>query len=101
MRPCTYNYETPFKGFGKPRPLRLSNPDSQEKLQVGDKIAYRVTFTGLGLTLRDYWTIMKVLAKEVAYDLRKQPTPDAVLRCRRREIGEDLRYNDDFILKLA
>ena len=101
MLPCTYKYETSFQGFGKPRPLKLSNPDSQEKLQLGDKIAYRITFTGLGLTMRDYWTIMKCLAKEVANDLRKNPPYEPVLRCRLREIGEDLRYDDSFINKIA
>ena len=101
MVPCTYKYEAPFAGFGKFRRLVLSNPDSQDKLTIGDKVAYQMTFTGLGLTIRDYKVILKCLAKESRYDIRKKPTFDPVLRCRKLEIGTDLRYNDDFILELA
>lgn len=101
MVPCTYQYETPFRGFGRPRPLKISNPRSQKKLKLGDKIAYQITFTDLGLTMRDYWTIMRCLAREASYDIRKFPTHETVLRCRRREIGDQLRYDDRFIHELA
>lgn len=101
MVPCTYKYEKPFAGFGKFRRMILSNDACQQKLTIGDKIAYRMTFTGLGLTIRDYKVIMKCLAKESKYDMGKKPTPDPVLRCRKAEIGDDKRYNDDFILQLA
>ena len=101
MQACTYTYQTPFQGFGKSRALKLANPTSQAKSEAGEKIAYRIHFTGHGLTMNDLWIITKVLAKEVAYDLRKQPLPDTILRCRRREIGERLRYDDSFIFALA
>ena len=101
MVPCTYKYEKPFAGFGKYRRMVLSNSASQQKLTIGDKIAYQMTFTGLGLTIRDYKVILRCLAKESKYDMSKKPTPDPVLRCRKLEIGADLRYNDDFIVNLS
>ena len=78
--PCTYKCEKPFAGFGKFRRKVLANPSSQQKLTAGEQIAYQMTFTGLGLTLKEYRVIMRCLAKEAKYDLRKNPTPESVRR---------------------